>query len=71
MQVLLRSSAGPGGSGKAGSKRGRGHKVSNFDVVYFLNGAEVGVAASSVASATVDGLVLAVQPYMGGVALLE
>jgi hypothetical protein len=38
------------------------------DIVFFLNGEEVGVAASGLRLS--DGLHLAVQPYMGGVALL-
>jgi hypothetical protein len=39
------------------------------DIVFFLNGDEVGVAASGLRLS--DGLHLAVQPYMGGVALLS
>lgn len=38
------------------------------DVIFLLNGKEVGVAASRVAAGTV---IIAVQPYMGGVACLE
>lgn len=45
-------------------------KGGGMDVVYSLNGREVGVAASGVASGT-DGLIMACQPYMGGVALLQ
>ena len=41
-----------------------------IDLFFSLNGSEVGLAASSVAGGA-DGLVLAVQPYMGGVTLLE
>ena len=37
------------------------------EIVFFLNGKEVGVAASSLGT---EELQLAVQPYMGGVALL-
>ena len=40
------------------------------DVVFLLNGAEVGIAARGVPGLP-DGALLAVQPYMGGVALLE
>ena len=42
-------------------------KSSLVDVLFVKNGAEVGVAASGIAR---DGVVLAVQPYMGGVAML-
>ena len=59
VEVLLRPSG----------KSARGGGGGKTDVVYRLNGAEVGVAASVAASA--DALVLAVQPYMGGVAMLE
>lgn len=63
VEVLLRPS--PSGGKGAG---GKAAKLSLHDVVYVLNGEEVGVAARGVAA---DSVVLAVQPYMGGVALLE
>ena len=65
VEVLLRPSlVGPGGKPRAKPS------TSKTDVVYFLNGREVGVAVAGV-DASPDSLVLAVQPYMGGVALLE
>ena len=57
VEVHLRPSAGK--KGPAGS----------VDVVFKRNGEEVGIGAHSVANP--EGLVLAVQPYMGGVALLQ
>ena len=57
--VLLRNSAAAAGA----SKKGR----ANRELVFLLNGEEVGIAASGLGA---EELVLAVQPYMGGVAQL-
>lgn len=56
-QVLLRPAVGGG-------------RASRTDIVYLLNGEEIGVAVAGV-SAAPGSLACAVQPYMGGVALLE
>ena len=60
VQVELRPSASVG--------RGKHSSAQKVDAVFLINGVEVGVGASAVAR---DGVLLAVQPYMGGVALLE
>mmetsp|Transcript_47316 Transcript_47316/g.153601 ORF Transcript_47316/g.153601 Transcript_47316/m.153601 type:complete len:271 (+) Transcript_47316:170-982(+) len=57
VEVLLRPAVGGG-------------RASRTDIVYLLNGEEVGVAVAGV-SAAPGSLACAVQPYMGGVALLE
>lgn len=68
IEVLLRPSAAASkAKGKAGVAGG-GSGGNHADVVFALNGKEVGVAARGVAA---DSVILAVQPYMGGVALLE
>ena len=64
VEVLLRPSKAAGGGAKTKPKPG-----ARTDVVYFVNGQEVGVAA--IVDAPADGLLLAVQPYMGGVAQLR
>ena len=63
VEVVLRPMAAGTKPGAAKAAAGRQH-----DVIFLLNGEQIGVAASGVVP---DSVVLAVQPYMGGVALLE
>ena len=63
------ASCGPGGTTTKAAKGAKAAKATKRtrEIVFFLNGKEVGVAATW---AGAEELQLAVQPYMGGVALL-